>query len=73
MLQYVMMWYILKIMPQLLHFLKVDHGTQINKLKCLDSTAPPSTNAPSDSQPSEKDVFVNATDEVGNAFLSVFF
>jgi hypothetical protein len=49
-------------MPQLLHYLKVDRSTQINKFKCINKNSEESatSNAPCD----DKDVFVNKTNEV---------
>lgn len=63
-------------MPQLLHFLKVDQGTQINKFMCLDKSSPEDTTTPSLVDASgttgapplsnEKDVFINKSNEVRN-------
>lgn len=55
-------------MPQLLHFLKVDQGTLINKFKCLDPSSAGASGASDipDSSPlsNEKDVFINKSNEV---------
>lgn len=49
-------------MPQLLHFLKVDQGTSINKLKCLEEEENKEDSTPS--VPRDKDVFFNKSNEV---------
>lgn len=57
-------------MPQLLHFLKVDQGTQINRLKCLDRDE---GGGVEEAAPvSDKDVFFNKTNEVRGHVLSLY-
>ena len=55
-----------QVMPQLLHFLKVDQDTQLNKFKCLNSDQSGADLSPDSSIKDKSDIFVNKTNEVIN-------